>query len=119
VNLAFRCPHRSPLFLTENGIHLLTGLTKLRLGSRAEISEGAFVQNPMDQAQLLTSGQQYVTISPAVLFAPFISSLKERSSVASRASRAAFDARRENTNARMLKTNPATEATLPQFPARK
>jgi len=39
--------------------------------------------------------------------------------VALRASRAAIDARFENTNARMLKTNPATEATFPQFPARK
>jgi hypothetical protein len=38
--------------------------------------------------------------------------------VALRASCAAFEARFENTNARMLKNNPATEATLPQFPAR-
>ncbi len=36
-----------------------------------------------------------------------------------RASCAALEARFENTNARMLKNNPATEATLPQFPARK
>src|SRR5690242_17527580 len=61
----------------------------------------------------------YVTISPAALFAPFISSLNDRRRVALRASCAATDARFENTNARMLKTNPATEATLPQFPARK
>ena len=36
--------------------------------------------------------------------------------MALRASRAAIDARFENTNARMLKSNPATEATFPQRP---
>jgi len=61
----------------------------------------------------------YVAISLADLFAPFISSLSDRRRVALRASSAAFDARFENTNARMLKNNPATEARFPQFPPRK
>src|ERR1022692_1849865 len=62
----------------------------------------------------LLSVLRYMAISPAILAAPFIDSLNDCRNAASRACRAAVDARFAKTNARILKTRPISEARLPK-----